>query len=330
MNILGLGYVTVKSDNLNDWIEFSSDFMGMQLVDKTRSTAILRMDDRKQRFVITNEVESSNIFGWEVSNKSSLDILASRLDNAGIKVKREPKSIAEKRYVSSVISFNDPMGNRQEAFYGPELSNEKFIPGRPISGFRTGALGMGHIVLNVENLENAQWFYQDVLGFQLSDYMLRPFKAYFFHANARHHSIALIETGKNTIHHLMVELYSLDDVGQCYDIALSKENRIGTTFGRHINDNMTSFYSYTPSNFLFEYGWGGRTIDVNNWEPEEVTYGPSLWGHDRLWMPEEQLKEAQKVRASAAENNIRIPVNVMPGNFNIGVGKCPWWDKTKK
>ena len=89
MNILGLGYVTVKSDNLNDWIEFSSDFMGMQLVDKTRSTAILRMDDRKQRFVITNEAESSNIFGWEVSDKSSLDILASRLDNAGIKVKRE-------------------------------------------------------------------------------------------------------------------------------------------------------------------------------------------------------------------------------------------------
>ena len=85
----------------------------------------------------------------------------------------------------------------------------------------------------------------------------------------------------------MVELYRLDDVGQCYDIALSKENRIGTTFGRHINDNMTSFYSYSPSDFLFEYGWGGRTIDLDGWEPEEVTYGPSLWGHDRLWMPED-------------------------------------------
>ena len=39
---------------------------------------------------------------------------------------------------------------------------------------------MGHIVLNVEKLENTQWFFQDVLGFKLSDYMLRPFKAYFF------------------------------------------------------------------------------------------------------------------------------------------------------
>ena len=128
----------------------------------------------------------------------------------------------------------------------------------------------------------------------------------------------------------MIELYSLDDVGQCYDIALSKENRIGTTFGRHINDNMTSFYSYSPSDFLFEYGWGGRTIDVENWEPEEVIYGPSLWGHDRLWMPDDQLKQAQDVRSQAAKNNVRIPVNVMPGNYNLGVGECPWWNSNLK
>ena len=47
------------------------------------------------------------------------------------------------------------------------------------------------------------------------DYIAKPFRAYFFHVNARHHSLALIETGKNGMHHLMVELFSLDDVGQC-------------------------------------------------------------------------------------------------------------------
>ena len=73
--------------------------------------------------------------------------------------------------------------------------------------------------------------------------MLRPFNAYFFHANPRHHSIAFIETGRNAIHHLMVELFSLDDVGQCYDLALGEQDRIGVTLGRHINDEVTSFYS---------------------------------------------------------------------------------------
>ena len=50
-----------------------------------------------------------------------------------------------------------------------------------------------------------------------SDYIEKPFRAYFFHVNARHHSLALIETGRNGMHHLMVELFSLDDVGQSYE-----------------------------------------------------------------------------------------------------------------
>ena len=53
-------------------------------------------------------------------------------------------------------------------------------------------------------------------------------------------------------------------------------------------------------------------------------------GHDRLWMPEDQLKQAQEVRSQAAKNNVRIPVNVMPGNYNIGVGECPWWNNNLK
>ena len=86
MIILGLGYITVKSDKLEDWTEFSSDYLGMQLVDKTRSSAILRMDERKQRFVITNQTNASNIFGWEVEDKISLNNLAARLEKAEIKI----------------------------------------------------------------------------------------------------------------------------------------------------------------------------------------------------------------------------------------------------
>ena len=64
-----------------------------------------------------------------------------------------------------------------------------------MSGFRTGPLGMGHVVLMAQRIEDLLPFYVDVLEFRLSDYMLHPFKAYFFHTNARHHSLALAETG---------------------------------------------------------------------------------------------------------------------------------------
>jgi len=42
------------------------------------------------------------------------------------------------------------------------------VPGQRIFGFRTGAVGMGHVLLHVRNVEDMRWFYQDVLGFLTS------------------------------------------------------------------------------------------------------------------------------------------------------------------
>ena len=55
---------------------------------------------------------------------------------------REKKSLADQRFVSDLISFADPFGNRLEAFHGAQIADEPFRPGRSISGFRTGPLGM--------------------------------------------------------------------------------------------------------------------------------------------------------------------------------------------
>jgi 2,3-dihydroxybiphenyl 1,2-dioxygenase len=229
--------------------------------------------------------------------------------------------------VKDLIVLADPLGNRLEIFHGPEVASEPFGPGRSISGFRTGALGMGHAVLHVNDINDAVPFYRDVLGFKLSDYMTKPFKAYFFHANPRHHSIAFIETGRSAVHHLMVELFSLDDVGQCYDLALCEPDKlIGVTLGRHINDEVTSFYSNSPSGFMVEYGWGGRVIEPDTWQTEEVTWGPSMWGHDRMWMTPEKRVESRNIRVAAAASGMRKPVNVIEGNYHRMAGVCPWWD----
>ena len=50
---------------------------------------------------------------------------------------------------------------------------------RPISGFRTGALGMGHAVMHVADVALLLPFYRDVLGFHVSDYGLTPYPLYW-------------------------------------------------------------------------------------------------------------------------------------------------------
>ena len=222
MPLQALGYAGFGSAALDDWRQFGTGLVGLQAVERSSSLLAFRMDDRKQRIVIDRSMpEGARFFGWEVADATALDMLAARLEQAEVDVIAEPTTLADNRRVRGLISFRDPAGNRLEAFYGAEIDDTPFCPGRSISGFRTGPLGLGHAVLTVENIDAVMPFYVDVLGFGLSDYMQKPFRAYFFHINARHHSLALIETGRNGMHHLMVELFSLDDVGQSYDVALT-------------------------------------------------------------------------------------------------------------
>ncbi len=327
MAIQTLGYAGFGSSALDDWRQFGTKLVGLQAVEKSPSLLAFRMDDRKQRIVIDRAMpDGARFFGWEVADAAALEALAARLEKAEIDVTAEPQALADDRGVRGLISFRDPAGNRLEAFYGAEVDDTPFSPGRSISGFRTGPLGLGHAVLTVENIDAVMPFYVDLLGFSLSDYMQRPFRAYFFHINARHHSLALIETGKNGMHHLMVELFSLDDVGQCYDVALSQKECVSVTFGRHTNDLMTSFYAKSPSSFMVECGWGGREIEPSTWQPFEMQDGPSLWGHERVWLPPADRDVAREMRMRAAASGLRAPVQVMEGNYKLMPGTCPWWD----
>jgi hypothetical protein len=182
----------------------------------------------------------------------------------------------------------------------------------------------------MKSIKQVMPFYQDVLGFRISDYFLRPFPAYFFHCNPRHHSIAFMETGHDSVHHMMVELFSLDDMGQGYDIAQLDPERIAVTLGRHAGDYVTSFYTHNPSGFAIEYGWGAQAIDPATWQPFERTMGPSFWGHDRHWLPPEKQQEARELRMQAARDGMRRPVQVIEGNYALNPGVCPWWDSVRQ
>jgi 2,3-dihydroxybiphenyl 1,2-dioxygenase len=330
MAIQALGYVGIEAKSPEDWAGFGTSLLGLQLAEHSAAQLVFRMDDRKQRLVVTPGMrDGARFFGWEVADAADLQTVAARLDAAGVAVAWGDGGLAGQRRVAGLVVTQDPAGNRLEIHHGAERTDAPFQPGRNISGFRTGALGMGHAVLMVENMAAMLPFYRDLLGFRVSDYVTNPFHAYFLHVNPRHHSLALIETGSAGLHHLMVELFNLDDVGQGYDLATLEEGRVATTLGRHTNDFMTSFYARTPGGFMMEYGWGGRVVEPATWQPVEMHSGPSLWGHERNWGSPEMRAEARRLKLKAAADGERQPVQVLPGNHNLMAGECAWWDQLR-
>jgi len=196
------------------------------------------------------------------------------------------------RGVTGLISWVDPDQLPVEIYYGPsERTEAPFTSPAGISGFVTGDQGLGHVVLTAPDIQKSRFFYQDVLGFRLSDIIHMQFgpdfgfDMEFFHCNPRHHTLALIPVpvpvpAPKRMHHFMLQVNTLDEVGFALERAEAANIPITATLGRHTNDHMVSFYASTPSGFEVEFGHGARTVDDANWRIARHDK-PSSWGHKR-------------------------------------------------
>ena len=218
----------------------------------------------------------------------TLERLEASLAQSGVDAERASSAEAFRRRVGGLVRATDPSGNRLELFHSPLLANTRFVSPSGVSGFVTGDMGLGHVVMPAPTYEETAAFYTDVLGFGLTDRMrlgadedgAGGMRLQFYHCNPRHHSLALMEAPHPAgLVHLMLEVPTLDEVGYALDRCLRAEVKLSATLGRHTNDKMVSFYMKSPSGFDIEYGFGGIRLDPENVTTSEIT-SVSHWGHD--------------------------------------------------
>jgi 2,3-dihydroxybiphenyl 1,2-dioxygenase len=286
-----LGYVGLGVRDAKAWQDLATGVLGMQVVPgDDPSTSYLRMDEYHHRLELRADGRDDLEFvGWEVPDAATLHRVAQQLEDAGVKVTPGTRAEADARRVVDLVRCVDPDGIPTEVFCGRPVNPQPFHPTRPMSGFKTGAQGLGHILVYARRLDDTVRFYRDLLGFRVSDFTEVPapggqVRLAFLHCNPRHHSIALLEAPRapRRINHIMFECNSLDDVGSGRDLCLERGVPVGIDLGRHMNDRMVSFYMANPSDFALEYGWGGRTIDDAVWQVEHYSSVDSIWGHPQL------------------------------------------------
>jgi 2,3-dihydroxybiphenyl 1,2-dioxygenase len=248
-------------------------------------TVYLRMDEYHHRVALHPSGDDDMIYaGWGVPNETEFEAMKQRMADGGIEFSQGSQADIANRMVRDMVKFN-VSGVPYELFYGLKVLFEKpFVGGRPMQGFKTGDLGMGHIgfpLRDVQEINEATRVFRDVLGFKMSDWIG---DTPFFHVNPREHALTFPPrrpgTPNKLIGHFMLEVNSLDDVGTAFDMCVERGMTINSTIGKHTNDHMVSFYVQTPSGFGLEYGWGGRLIDDETWQVN--TYdSANIWGHRR-------------------------------------------------
>jgi 2,3-dihydroxybiphenyl 1,2-dioxygenase len=293
-DLKSLGYITISTKDIARWRQFAFGVLGFAEGKGPDSSALyLRMDERAARIIIVpGETDRVITVGWEVRDHAGLQRVKAALDGAGVAFKELSVQEADARRVEEVITFEDPAGTTLEVFHSAVLDHSPVVT--PFGAkFVTGDQGLGHVVVPATDPNGLVAFYTEVLGFRSRGAFrvplpaeFGPIRVRFLGINARHHSLAIcpaIHQQDPGLVHVMVEVDTLDAVGQALDRVTTDGFLVSSTLGRHTNDKMVSFYVRAPGDWDIEFGTDGMRVDETYYTAEEIT-ADSYWGHQ--WVSE--------------------------------------------
>lgn len=297
-DIRGLGYLRIQTTDIARWRELVVDGLGMAVGSGPEADGLyLRIDERRARLIVLpGDSDKALAVGWEVRDQFALARVREAVEKAGVTVEVLSEQESAYRDAEQVIAFDDPGGARVEVFFGPVLDHSPVVT--PFaSRFHTGEEGLGHVVLPSFAFDRVYDFYTEVLGFLPRGAMRvggpsappPARRVRFLGVNRRHHSLALCPAPPSEqpgLVHLMLEVDTLDAVGQALDRVRALDFSISSTLGRHTNDKMVSFYVRAPGGWDIEFGTDGMLVDETFYAAEEIT-ADSYWGHD--WSGSEPL-----------------------------------------
>ena len=288
-DLKSLGYVKVQATDLPRWRQFAFDVLGFAEGSGPDEDAIyLRLDERAARIIVVpGDTDKIVTVGWEVRDQAALERVKATLDVASVAFKELSLAEADARRVEAVIAFDDPAGTSTEVFHGAVLDHSPVVT--PFGAqFVTGEQGLGHVVLPALDVPGLFGFYTKVLGFHSRGAFrvptppeFGPLRVRFLGINQRHHSLAIcpaMTLRDPGVIHLMVEVDTLDAVGQALDRVNREGFQLSSTLGRHTNDKMVSFYVRAPGDWDIEFGTDGMRVNETYYTAEEIT-ADSYWGH---------------------------------------------------
>ena len=292
MTVAAIGYLRIAAQDTSAWMDFGTQVLGLMEAPRedAEGARFLRMDNHPFRFMVEpGEQDCMLAAGLEYRSKSDWQSVCGALSEAGHSVTAGSAEEAQRRCVSDYVSLQDPSGNTVELYYGRKLDYAPLNSPVGVKGFvtgdeYTGDMGFGHAVLPAPDIEATIAFYTELIGLAVCDDLYPPIpdsRVVFMHAdNPRQHSLALYNQPHPAgVVHIMVEVETLDEVGLGLDRVKKAGLPVLASLGRHVNDNMCSFYVLAPGGIAVEYGYDGLLVDWDSYTPTVSTEG-DLWGHE--------------------------------------------------
>ncbi len=264
--VAALRSVELSTPDINSSVDFYTGVWGLQVVAETDGKIFLAAsgDDFHVLELKAGERSELRKITFRTGSADQLDALFGKATGAGYPVLRE------------VGEANAPSGGRRFVIREPQGSVLEFVHGdRLREGVAKACLPirLAHVNINSAEIEALSGFYQDVLGFRLTD---RSKLMAFLRCNDDHHAVVLAEAPDNGLNHIAFLMPDLESVMRGSGRVVDAGYPIGWGVGRHGPGDNVFAYFVDPNGVVVEY-----TAEVLQVDDSYRVKGPSEW----TWPP---------------------------------------------
>lgn len=300
ITVRDIAYVRYQVPDLNIQAAFLNDF-GLVKHSQTGDTLTMAAHGGGYPAWIGHHGENRALgVGFIVDTSQDLETIAARF---GVAVRSN-----EELGAGSVVTISDPDGLRIDLLHGGDTiapqpmraplalnaSGQRARRGETnrVAAGPSHVVRLGHVVLKTRDFPAMLRFYQDVLGFAISDsyYAQRPDStvAAFLHCGlgrtfTDHHTVALIGLGAQTIDfdHCAFEVIDWDDLSLGSRYLAEKGHCHSWGIGRHVQGSQIFDYWRDPFGNKIEHWTDGDLVN------EETPVGHEALSPDSLaqWAP---------------------------------------------
>ena len=272
VQVTRLAHVGLQARSLSTQAEFYNDRWGLERVDEFGREIFFRADGPDHHVLTLKEGESAGLHhvALQVPNLDDIDRAYEDLLARGVEVVTPPTPDLEPG-VKRGLRLQDPDGFLIELVAGVESVSD------PYKDEAVKPRALNHIVLNVRDQAVSESFYQEALGFKLTDRFIGGLS--FWACNTNHHSVAFAQSrdGEPGFHHAAFEMRDWEEWIKAVFYAGERGIPRAWGPGRHLFGNNLFSYYKDPEGNTVEYTAEVEQITDPNRQPRIMQPYPDMW-----------------------------------------------------
>ena len=247
--------------------DFYTNTWGLTPVVDDSDITFLAAEGSPEQYVVRLRKDAQKrleLWAFGATDAAAVDTLAEQLIAGGVKLVSEPGTM-QTPGGGYGFRFFDIDGRTVEISADVAVRQHRKIEEKESIPVR-----LSHVVINSPDPERTVAFYQQHLGFALSDTLMSPHMGevmWFLRCSNWHHNIAVSRCPHVSLHHASFEMRGIDE----YMRGTGRLLRAGVEKiwgpGRHMAGNNTFTYFLDPLGNTVEYTTELDVIDEDSWHP---------------------------------------------------------------